>query len=134
MGRNQPGKCPSDCGRIEKFLEDANGNESLAMRAFAKHIREKAGDPSVVEASEELERQYEAPFETAELDRDPPGFWNDGGRTPELGADEQFDQDEIPTKGHRWLDLQRDIREWQRYAIWELPLLSSAYRESKEIY
>jgi hypothetical protein len=123
-----PGNAPVIVDEFQKFLDDANGNESLAMRAFAKHIRAKAGDPAVEDTAQALSVQKEEPFYTAPQRRDPKGFWNSDGREPDMGADEEFDQDEMPTKGHQWLDLQRDIREWQRYTIWELPLLSRGYQ------
>jgi hypothetical protein len=54
---------------------------------------------------------------------EPPGFFN--YEDDEAGPDEEFNQDDLPAKGHQELDLHREIREYARLAVWELPLLSS---------
>ncbi|KAF2404050.1 hypothetical protein EJ06DRAFT_470787 [Trichodelitschia bisporula] len=53
-----------------------------------------------------------------------PGFWN---YEEEEGAeeDEEFQGDDITSMGHGELDQHREIREYQRMAAWELPLLNS---------
>jgi small subunit ribosomal protein S35 len=56
-------------------------------------------------------------------EREKPGFWNyesDEG----LGEDEVFQSDDISSMGHGELELHREIREYSRYAAWEMPLLS----------
>jgi hypothetical protein len=58
--------------------------------------------------------------------REPQGFWNED-KDEDLGPDEVFNQDDLPGSGHIDLDLQREIREYARLMVWELPLLSSMY-------
>jgi hypothetical protein len=55
--------------------------------------------------------------------KETPGFFN--YEDPDAGEDEEFNQDDLPAKGHQELDLHREIREYARMAIWDLPLLSS---------
>jgi hypothetical protein len=112
---------------FETFLTKAGGNNKLAMREFVKHLKTKASDPRQLQ---EAETKYDLAFLEAPLDKIPRGFWNDDGEEDnddddDEDGEEDFDQDDLPLKGHRWLDVQRDIREWSRYAVWELPLLSS---------
>jgi len=57
--------------------------------------------------------------------RDKQGFWTYGEENDDLGPDEDFQQDDLPRKGHQELDLQREIREFGRMMVWELPLLNS---------
>lgn len=64
--------------------------------------------------------------EPKEKGRRKPGFWNYED-DEDLGDDESFRNDELPTKGHRELDLKREIREFARWMVWELPLLSSKF-------
>jgi hypothetical protein len=59
-------------------------------------------------------------------DREVPGFWNED-KEDDLGPDENFNQDGLPAAGHRELDLHREIREYSRLIVWELPLLSSKF-------
>jgi hypothetical protein len=56
--------------------------------------------------------------------RQAPGFWNED-KHEDLGPDENFNQDDLPAAGHMELDLHREIREYARLIVWELPLLSS---------
>jgi hypothetical protein len=58
-----------------------------------------------------------------DMEKETPGFFNYGD--PEAGEDEEFNQDDLPSKGHQELELHREIREYARMAIWDLPLLSS---------
>jgi len=52
------------------------------------------------------------------------GFWNED-KWEDLGPDEEFNQDDLPASGHLELDQHREIREYSRLIVWELPLLSS---------
>ncbi|KAF2674687.1 hypothetical protein BT63DRAFT_366832 [Microthyrium microscopicum] len=52
-----------------------------------------------------------------------PGFWNYED-DEELGPDEVFKNDDLPRKGHQELHLKQEIRQYARYMVWELPLLS----------
>jgi hypothetical protein len=52
------------------------------------------------------------------------GFWNED-KDEDLGADEVFNQDDLPGQGHIDLELQKEIRNYARLMVWELPLLSS---------
>jgi hypothetical protein len=58
--------------------------------------------------------------------REAPGYWNED-KHEDLGPDENFNQDDLPAAGHMELDLHREIREYARLIVWELPLLSSKY-------
>lgn len=54
--------------------------------------------------------------------REKPGFWN--YEDPGAGEDEVFQGDDLSSMGHGELEQHREIREYARYAAWELPLLS----------
>jgi hypothetical protein len=56
--------------------------------------------------------------------REQQGFWNED-REEDLGPDEVFNQDDLPGQGHIDLELHKEIREYARLMVWELPLLSS---------
>lgn len=56
-------------------------------------------------------------------------FWNDEERdsemiTNEFGEDD-FEEDDITSMGHAKLEEHREMREYARIAVWEMPLLSS---------
>ena len=55
--------------------------------------------------------------------REKPGFWNYES-DEDLGEDEVFQGDDLSSMGHGELELHREIREYSRYAAWEMPLLS----------
>lgn len=55
--------------------------------------------------------------------REKPGFWNYES-DEDLGEDEVFQGDDISSMGHGELELHREVREYSRYAAWEMPLLS----------
>lgn len=61
-------------------------------------------------------------------------FWNDEERdsemiTNEFGEDD-FEEDDITGMGHAKLEEHREMREYARIAVWEMPLLSSESRLS----
>lgn len=56
-------------------------------------------------------------------EREKPGFWNYES-DEDLGEDEVFQSDDISSMGHGELELHREVREYSRYAAWEMPLLS----------
>jgi hypothetical protein len=62
-----------------------------------------------------------------EQEKDKPGFWNDGDLDSDMGEDEEFAGDDITAQGHAELERHREMREYARLAVWELPLLSSRY-------
>jgi hypothetical protein len=123
-----PSTAPMITDEFDEILKRSDGNSRLAMREFTQKIQERSasGLPYESPYEEQLQEAFELPR------REAPGFWNDDGYDKDEAEDDDFDQDELPTKGHRWLDLQRDIRQWSRYAIWELPLLSR--KHSTESY
>lgn len=56
-------------------------------------------------------------------------FWNDEERdsemiTNEFGEDD-FEEDDITSMGHAKLEEHREMRQYARIAVWEMPLLSS---------
>ena len=55
--------------------------------------------------------------------REKPGFWNYES-DEDLGEDEVFQGDDLSSMGHGELELHREIREYSRYAAWEMPLLN----------
>lgn len=58
-------------------------------------------------------------------------FWNDEETDPDLITDEvgedEFEEDDILSMGHGKLEEHRELREYARIAIWEMPLLSSKF-------
>jgi hypothetical protein len=60
-----------------------------------------------------------------ERDRDPEGFWNYGEGDEDMGEDEEYQGDDITAKAHAELEQHREMREYARLAVWELPLLHS---------
>jgi len=58
--------------------------------------------------------------------REKRGFWNLGD--PHMGADEVFQGDDISSMGHGELEQHREIREYARYAAWEMPLLTKLWK------
>lgn len=61
-------------------------------------------------------------------------FWNDEEADPDLITDElgedDFEEDDIMAMGHAKLEEHREMREYARLAVWEMPLLSSKPRQS----
>ncbi|KAK3900439.1 mitochondrial ribosomal subunit protein-domain-containing protein [Staphylotrichum tortipilum] len=55
-------------------------------------------------------------------------FWNEDEADPDLITDElgedDFEEDDILAMGHAKLEEHREMREYARLAVWELPLLS----------
>jgi hypothetical protein len=63
---------------------------------------------------------------SSEVDREARGFWNYGEAKGEnMGEDEKFMEDDITSRGHAQLEQHREVRQYARWAVWELPLLSS---------
>lgn len=63
-------------------------------------------------------------------------FWNEEERdsemiTNEFGEDD-FEEDDITGMGHAKLEEHREMREYARIAVWEMPLLSSESRLSSQ--
>ncbi len=56
-------------------------------------------------------------------------FWHDDEADPDLITDEvgedDFEEDDILAMGHAKLEEHREMREYARLAVWEMPLLSS---------
>ncbi|KAF2193743.1 hypothetical protein K469DRAFT_652305 [Zopfia rhizophila CBS 207.26] len=50
------------------------------------------------------------------------GFWAEGEE--EMGPDEDYYGDDLTSLGHAELEQHRELREYARLAVWELPLLS----------
>jgi hypothetical protein len=114
---------------------EEEGNSVRDLRVFFKIVN--GVDPEsrkILLRVWEKDRHFGAQFFNSEsvLDKEPkperqaPGFWNyedDEGLSP----DEVFRNDELPRKGHQELHLKQEIREYARYMIWELPLLSSKF-------
>jgi transcriptional regulator of met regulon len=80
---------------------------------------------SVAERQRKIEKSFGVEGRNYDDDEEPevPGFFN--YEDDEAGEDQEFNQDDLPAKGHQELDLHREIREYARLAVWELPLLSS---------
>lgn len=61
-------------------------------------------------------------------------FWNEDETDPDLMTDEiaedEFEEDDILSMGHGKLEEHRELREYARIAIWEMPLLSSKFPEA----
>jgi len=58
-------------------------------------------------------------------------FWNDEERdsemiTNEFGEDD-FEEDDITSMGHAKLEEHREMRQYARIAVWDMPLLSSEW-------
>ena len=58
--------------------------------------------------------------------REKRGFWNEG--EPNMGEDEVFQGDDLSSMGHGELEQHREIREYARYAAWEMPLLTKLWK------
>ena len=58
--------------------------------------------------------------------REKRGFWNEG--EPHMGEDEVFQGDDLSSMGHGELEQHREIREYARYAAWEMPLLKKLWK------
>lgn len=76
-------------------------------------------DPEIMKALREMEREYLSKISKI---REKPGFWN--YEDPGMGEDEVFQGDDLTSMGHGELEQHREIREYARYAAWEMPLLS----------
>jgi small subunit ribosomal protein S35 len=63
-------------------------------------------------------------------------FWNDEEADPDLITDEvgedDFEEDDILAMGHAKLEEHREMREYARLAVWEMPLLSSKPKPAGE--
>jgi small subunit ribosomal protein S35 len=53
------------------------------------------------------------------------GFWAEGEES--MGPDEDYYGDDITSLGHKQLDQHRLLREYNRLAAWEMPLLSRTF-------
>jgi hypothetical protein len=68
---------------------------------------------------------------SSEKEKEEAGFWNYGDETEGMGEDEEFKEDDITSKGHAQLEQHREIRQYARWAVWEMPLLSSTFEFSR---
>jgi hypothetical protein len=66
-------------------------------------------------------------LEEARRDKEEPGFWNYGQENADVGEDEEFQGDDLPSAGHAELEQHRELREYARLAAWELPMLHSMF-------
>ncbi|KAF2426473.1 hypothetical protein EJ08DRAFT_593660 [Tothia fuscella] len=55
--------------------------------------------------------------------KEDPGFFNYGEENEDVGEDEDFQGDDLPSAGHGEVDQHRELREYARLAAWELPML-----------
>lgn len=79
---------------------------------------------SVSQASEEFAR--EEPHVTINYTRPKLGFMAMGEDDPDnVGEDEEFRGDDMTSIAHGQLEQHREIREYMRIAVWEMPMLSS---------
>lgn len=76
-------------------------------------------DAGIMKDIREMEREYLSKMSKI---REKPGFWN--YEEPGMGEDEVFQGDDLTSMGHGELEQHREIREYARYAAWEMPLLS----------
>jgi hypothetical protein len=76
-----------------------------------------------------LEREDELPLPPVEVERFVPGFIAEGeDDAEEIGPDDEFKYDDIPSIGHGYLEQHREMREYARIIAWEMPLLRSKSR------
>jgi len=112
---------PSEEERGILAEQGVNPNDAYALERAALKSMAQDGQKSpyrIEDITDDIEALPNLP------NRELPGFWNDD-KSEDLGPDEEFNQDELPTSGHIELDLHREIREYARLMVWELPLLSS---------
>jgi small subunit ribosomal protein S35 len=120
-----PGEALVDLARDESLGEDERkeANRMLELwRASSKEDRDSF-QPLLKPFTTELAplRQIVKPRRGS--------FWNDEESDTELITDEvgedDFEEDDILSMGHGKLEEHREMREYARRAVWELPLLSS---------
>ena len=115
------GLSPSDREKMEKVeaaLRDEFANDSRTHRELEDQISAEL---------EHLEMQFPpAPVERPRRDQ---GFFSMGEKE-DIGPDEDdFQGDDISSKGHAELERTREIREYARLAGWEMPLLASTFEQ-----
>jgi hypothetical protein len=116
-GKEEFDEDDADQERIIRQLLDSGG--SARDENLQRHLRR-----SVVEKQRNVEAHFGVDGRLdPDTKPDAPGFFN--YEDPDAGEDGEFNQDDLPAKGHQELDLHREIREYARLAIWDLPLLSS---------
>jgi len=113
------GLSPSDREKMEKVeaaLRDEFANDSRTHRELEEQITAEL---------EHLDMNFPpAPVERAPRNQ---GFFSMGEKE-DIGPDEDdFQGDDISSKGHAELERTREIREYARLAGWEMPLLASTF-------
>jgi hypothetical protein len=100
---------------IRELIESGTAGDESLQRQLRRNVMEKQKG---FEKAFGVDGRLDLDFE-----KETPGFFN--YEDPDAGEDEEFNQDDLPAKGHQELELHREIREYARMAIWDLPLLSS---------
>jgi hypothetical protein len=114
---------------LQKMLEEAEKNQggSLVKEWLERNSAERSAAKRWGKRDRLLDTLLGVQSEPeVERGKPPAGFWN-YGEDEDMGEDEEFQNDDISSKGHEELERHREIREYARYAVWELPLLSSMY-------
>lgn len=106
----------------EDLVEDENDEEGNLTAEEQTMLQDQMkGLKEYMDGIDEM-----ADIEVSDKQREKVGFFNDN-KDDDCGPDEVFNQDDLPASGHLELDLQREVREYSRLMVWELPLLSSTY-------
>jgi len=111
-------------------LADDVTNKDLPGALNESHFRQK---PAKVEAvPSPASENVDGEEALTEIER------TGGSSTGQLktveGWDEEFESDDITSLGHGELEQHREIREFMRFAAWEIPLLSSKAHLKPESY
>lgn len=116
-------------------VEGSEGDQMLDFAAkqqgyntFDEYISGHLSKGQSAPANVAGERQLEEDIRAIDVGKRPEkqGFWFDE-EDPETHTEEhdEFDEDDITEMAHAKLEEVREMREYQRRAVWELPLLSS---------
>jgi small subunit ribosomal protein S35 len=92
-------------------------NPDVAAEAMRKG---QSGIPFATDANLENDEDFHIPEDDKR--KVAAGFWAEG--EPEMGQDEDYYGDDLTSHGHGELQQHRQLREYNRLAAWEMPLLN----------
>lgn len=118
---------------LEKKFEKTAANQLASLAEQIKNI-DLAADAQAMKAGKrvqlwqnkddrsfDFDSDYQIPKDKGQL-----GFWAEGEE--EMGPDEEYYGDDITSLGHAQLETHREVRNYARLAIWDMPLLNSTLR------
>jgi len=114
--------------------EAASPEVRETMTDEARRFHEHMTDPKIESDMETaisravMDRQESMPRRNVAFGRQKPGLMAMGEPDEqEIGGDQEYEGDDITSLAHGELEQHRELREYARIAVWEMPLLHSTF-------